>query len=262
MGSNVKLNPSASVPRRSGCRIGIAAMILTVPWSTAGAERAAADVVKTQCVRCHQAGTANAPKVGDKAAWTPRLQRGIDALLLSAIRGHGGMPPRGGVAELTDMEMRGAILYMFDPAGPPRDLPKGAMAPNPSGAGPSRISAGGMDLYLGRVSAEHLRTFPAGSPETKIHGGIPSGSGYYHVSISAFDSVTQAPVPGAIIELDIEQLGMGRQPARLEPISLAGNACYGGYVRLLPKSSYTFAVRVRKPGGSAPVEATFRERVD
>jgi len=33
----------------------------------------------------------------------------------SAIRGHGGMPPRGDRADLTDAEIRNAILYMYNP---------------------------------------------------------------------------------------------------------------------------------------------------
>ena len=76
---------------------------------------------KAHCVRCHEAGTAGAPKPGDKAAWAPRFNKGVDALVLSAIRGHGGMPPRGGKADLTDAELRGAVLYLFDPAGPPKE---------------------------------------------------------------------------------------------------------------------------------------------
>jgi len=31
----------------------------------------------------------------------------------SAIHGHGPMPARGGLADLTDAEIRGAIVYMF-----------------------------------------------------------------------------------------------------------------------------------------------------
>jgi cytochrome c5 len=36
----------------------------------------------------------------------------------SAISGHGGMPPRGDRADLTDGELRAAILYMFNPKAP------------------------------------------------------------------------------------------------------------------------------------------------
>jgi cytochrome c5 len=38
-----------------------------------------------------------------------------DGTVRSAIHGHGNMPARGGMADLTDPEVRAAILYMFNP---------------------------------------------------------------------------------------------------------------------------------------------------
>jgi cytochrome c5 len=52
--------------------------------------------------------------IGDRAAWLPRMRQGVDSLVRSAINGHGGMPPRGGKADLTDAELRSAIVYMFN----------------------------------------------------------------------------------------------------------------------------------------------------
>lgn len=78
------------------------------------AERAGKDIVQAQCVKCHKTGVNGAPRIGDRAAWIPRAVTGMDALVRSAINGHGGMPARGGVASLTDAEMREAVIYMFD----------------------------------------------------------------------------------------------------------------------------------------------------
>lgn len=78
-------------------------------------ERAAELVVQEQCAQCHAAGRNGAPKIGDRAAWIPRLNTGLDNTVRSAINGHGGMPPRGGKANLTDAEIRAAIVYMFNP---------------------------------------------------------------------------------------------------------------------------------------------------
>lgn len=78
------------------------------------ADRLGKDIVQTQCVKCHKTGTNGAPRIGDRAAWIPRAVNGMDALVRSAINGHGGMPARGGMASLTDAEMRDAIVYMFD----------------------------------------------------------------------------------------------------------------------------------------------------
>jgi cytochrome c5 len=81
-------------------------------------ERSGAQVVKAQCSKCHQEGKGGAPKIGDREAWSKRLNQGIDHAVHSAISGHGGMPPRGDKADLTDGEVRAAILYMFNPKAP------------------------------------------------------------------------------------------------------------------------------------------------
>ena len=70
-------------------------------------------VVQTQCAKCHQEGVGGAPRIGDSSEWIRRAQPGFDTLVRSAINGHGGMPPRGGEADLTDNEVRLAITYMF-----------------------------------------------------------------------------------------------------------------------------------------------------
>lgn len=78
------------------------------------ADRSGKDIVQAQCVKCHQTGLNGAPKIGDRTAWIPRGANGMDALVRSAINGHGGMPARGGMADLTDAEMRDAVIYMFN----------------------------------------------------------------------------------------------------------------------------------------------------
>ena len=85
----------------------------TKPATVRGGEQ----VVQAQCSKCHQDGAGGAPRIGDRAAWTPRLKNGMDATVRSAIHGHGGMPARGGMADLSDAEIRNAVTYMFDPGG-------------------------------------------------------------------------------------------------------------------------------------------------
>ena len=77
-------------------------------------ERSGKQIVEAQCVKCHLKGDGGAPKIGDRAAWIPRGTNGIDPLVRSAIAGHGGMPARGGMADLTDNELRAAVIYMFN----------------------------------------------------------------------------------------------------------------------------------------------------
>lgn len=67
---------------------------------------------------------------------------------------------------------------------------------------------------------------------------------------------------GAKVSLDVEQLGLGREPKSLEPVTIAGSTSYGAYVRLAPKGNYTFYVRVQKPGAATPLEAKFQEHLN
>jgi cytochrome c5 len=234
---------------------------LALAGAAPAADRPAAEVVKMQCAHCHEAGTANAPKIGDAAAWVPRLKDGVEPLVYAAIRGHGGMPPRGGRADLTDSELRAAVLYMYHPAGIPKDVPRGAALPVPPGAGPKRVTAGGLDVYFGSVSAERLRDFPPTAAERKLHGGIPSGSGYHHVNISVYEAGTQSPIADARVTLDVTPVGRGGDSVPLEAVTISGGKSYGNYVRLLPKTEYVFVARITRPG-APEVDATFRDRTN
>ena len=69
------------------------------------------------CMRCHGTGEYGSPKLGDRVAWQPRFHEGVDHLLDQAIEGLGAMPPRGGKDDLSDAELRAAIVYMLRAAG-------------------------------------------------------------------------------------------------------------------------------------------------
>ncbi|WP_421953405.1 c-type cytochrome [Polaromonas sp.] len=63
------------------------------------------------CAVCHAAGVAGAPKLGDKAAWGPRLGDGVDGMTAIAIKGKGAMPPKGG-STASDAEIKAVVQYM------------------------------------------------------------------------------------------------------------------------------------------------------
>jgi len=78
-------------------------------------ETAAVDgqkIYDTTCHACHAAGVAGAPKLGDKAAWAPRIAKGTDALLSSVKNGLNAMPPKGTCMACSDEQLRAAMLYM------------------------------------------------------------------------------------------------------------------------------------------------------
>jgi len=66
---------------------------------------------KSACVTCHSTGIANAPKLGNKAAWAPLIAQGMDAMVEVAIKGKGAMPPRG-ASSADDVTLRAAVEYM------------------------------------------------------------------------------------------------------------------------------------------------------
>lgn len=72
-------------------------------------------VYQQKCAACHAVGVAGAPKLGDKAAWAPRVARGKEALVQSVISGKGAMPPRAGMGA-SDAEAEAAVAYMIEQA--------------------------------------------------------------------------------------------------------------------------------------------------
>ena len=67
------------------------------------------------CVTCHAAGVAGAPKLGDTAAWEPRLAKGMDTLYTSAINGMPpAMPAKGMCFSCTDDDLKALVDYMVD----------------------------------------------------------------------------------------------------------------------------------------------------
>lgn len=68
------------------------------------------------CGVCHNAGAAGAPKVGDVAAWAPRMAKGMDALIASVTKGMGAMPPRGMCFDCSTDDYKALIEYMAGPA--------------------------------------------------------------------------------------------------------------------------------------------------
>ncbi len=89
-----------------------AAPAIAVAAAPAAAKADAAPALYTQtCAVCHAAGVANAPKLGDKAAWAPRLAVGVDGLTASAIKGKGAMPPKGGTGA-SEADIKTVVAFM------------------------------------------------------------------------------------------------------------------------------------------------------
>ena len=85
--------------------------------------RTGEQIYQVACIACHDSGAAGAPKIGDNAAWGPRLSKGLSGLLKSSIAGKNAMPPRGG-SDATDDELARAIAYMANKSGANFTAPK------------------------------------------------------------------------------------------------------------------------------------------
>ena len=104
----IEKGPSPLVPAT-------APVAAAVPAGGKGAAPAGSNgkaVYEATCKLCHDTGLANAPKMGDKTAWVPRMGQGMAGLIASAGKGKGGMPAKGGNPSLTDADLKAAIEYM------------------------------------------------------------------------------------------------------------------------------------------------------
>ncbi len=130
-------------------RILARAMLAVTAVIIAGTARADEQVYNTACAACHATGVAGAPKLGDKAAWEPRMTQGVDALVMSTLKGKGAMPPKGGNTSLSDAEVKSAVEYMLQKAGlmeagasaAPAQASAAAPASEPATAIPAQASA-------------------------------------------------------------------------------------------------------------------------
>lgn len=101
--------------------------------SDAASMKTGEQVFTAQCAACHTTGAAGAPKLGDAAAWGPRVGQGYEALLTSALKGKGNMGPQGG-GDFSDFEIGRAVVYMANQGGAKFAEPAAPAASAASGA--------------------------------------------------------------------------------------------------------------------------------
>lgn len=208
--------------------------------------RSSETIVRNQCAQCHRAGAQGAPKIGDRAAWIPRLKKGLDPLVASAVHGHGPMPARGGLLDLSDEEIRGAILYMFNDG-----IPAGPSPASTVPGDPHHKVVSGTDIYLGMMRAESLRAAPGADK-----ADIPSGKGYYHLNISLADQQSHVPVTDAEVKVRVSD-GMTAESKTLALVAANQAVSYGNYFRFSSGSAYNITAEIRRPGVPGTMEAKF-----
>jgi len=218
--------------------------------ATPAVVRSGEQIVQAQCAKCHRDGLQGAPRIGDRAAWTPRLKKGLDALVKSAAHGHGPMPARGGVADLTDLELQGAVVYMFNYGVPEAPATPTAAAP---AADPYHKVIAGTEVYLGIVRADAV-------PADQRKSGAPAGKGQYYVNVSLFDAKTKAAISDAKVKLKVANPFSG-QAKTLEVVAANGMVSYGGYFSMVGPEPYTITAQIQHPGTTRAIETKFEYKV-
>ena len=73
---------------------------------------AGAKLYESNCKVCHANGLLNAPILGDKAAWEPRLAKGKETLYMHSAQGFNKMPAQA-VNGVTEAQVKAAVDYML-----------------------------------------------------------------------------------------------------------------------------------------------------
>ncbi|WCM87968.1 c-type cytochrome [Acidovorax sp. NCPPB 3576] len=137
------------------------------------------EVFKGQCAACHATGAAGAPKLGDAAAWGPRIKTGFEALVHSALAGKGAMAPQGG-GEFNDTEIARGVAYMANAAGAKFEEPAAPAAAGASGAAaaasdpaaaPMAAAAPASAAQAAPVAAPATAAAPAAAPTATAAAG-------------------------------------------------------------------------------------------
>lgn len=196
----------------------------------AAAARTGEEIVQSKCVECHATGKHGAPRIDDRAAWVPRLQKGLDNIIAEARKGHGDMPARGGRADLTDEEFRAAVTYLFNPGYPP---PKPAAA---APLGPNQRVVDGTEIFLGMK---------------------PVGEGVYRMTITLRDAATHQPIGDAQVEATVSNPVMGSDSKALRRETIERTVSYGNEFRVTGREPHVITVQVRRPGNNRIVETRF-----
>lgn len=76
-----------------------------------------ASLYEHSCRACHAESRALAPLAGDRAAWRPRLAKGMPALMQSIVAGFNGMPAGGQCFACTPQDYEALVRFMADEAG-------------------------------------------------------------------------------------------------------------------------------------------------
>jgi cytochrome c5 len=141
--------------------------------SDASSLKTGEQVVTAVCASCHGTGALGAPKIGDAAAWGPRIKNGYEALLHSALAGKGAMPPQGG-GDFSDLEIGRAVVFMADKAGAKFEEPKAAPAQTSAAASGATDATDAAAAASQAMQAVAAATAAAPAAKAEAGGAVPA----------------------------------------------------------------------------------------
>jgi hypothetical protein len=110
----------------------------------------------------------------------------------------------------------------------------------------------GVRFEYGLVPASQVAEHPNGHPEGEMHGGPSQAPDAYHVTLALFDAKSGARITDATANVEVSGPGHpGRLSVELEPMTVASDLTYGGYVSLPQAASYRFTFVAKRTSGSA-----------
>ena len=80
----------------------------------APSDAALAEIYNRSCRSCHTISATGAPLTGDVAAWSERMNKGMNTLVDNVVNGFGGMPPYGMCMDCDAEQFEALILFMAE----------------------------------------------------------------------------------------------------------------------------------------------------
>jgi c(7)-type cytochrome triheme protein len=154
-------------------------------------------VYQSACMACHGSGVAGAPKLGDAAAWGPRIKAGTAGLYTSALKGKGAMPAKGGQAALADADVRAAVDYMVAQSGggasAPAATPAAAAPAKPAASAPAAVAAAAAPVATPNPAASAAAPSPASAAPTAAAPSAAEAAQSAEHEVNAFNRLLRPP---------------------------------------------------------------------
>ena len=186
---------SAMTPEAIAERIRPVGVVEIKDASDVASMKTGEQVFAAQCTACHATGALGAPKLGDVAAWAPRIKTGFDALLHSALAGKGQMPPQGG-GDFSDFEIARAVVYMTSKAG--GNFPEPAPPATPPGGAAATTTTAATAGAAPAAQAMAGTATTAGMPKADANAGRPEATATAALNARVREATPNAtPAPGS-----------------------------------------------------------------